>query len=212
MATESLTIPADYREKSCGVAEELATLGVSIEFRALEVGDYLVGAGVGAERKTVRDLHRSIGDRRLWRQVASLRTDLIRSYLVVEGNDLDVGSISRPGIRSALLAVSNLGVVVVRSRTPADTALWLSRMAIRHQRTKPTPVSRSIPHGRPPTPTNVLASLPSMSVEIAERLLEHFGSIAAIGSATSDDLQGVAGVGPRRAEVLLEILTGDCSS
>jgi len=212
VAEEPLTILIDYRERCGGVAEELVSFDMSIEFRGLEVADYLVGERVGAERKTVRDLHRSIADRRLWRQVAALRADLLRSYLIVEGERIDAGPISRPGIRSSLLAVANLGVIVVRSRSPSDTALWLWRMAVRHQRTTPKPVSRSLPRGLPATPRNILSTLPGMSAVTAERLLDEFGSIAAIGAAKSYDLQRVAGVGPRRAQVLLEILAGECSS
>ncbi len=157
------------------MVEELLRLGVTVEVESLEVGDYLVGERVGAERKTTRDLHRCVANRRLWRQAAGLRTDLARAYLIVEGADLDRGSISSVGIRSCLLTVAELGVTVVRSVSVSDTALWLSRMAARHQRSKPRRVSRSLPHGAAPTPVNVLASLPGISRPTAASLLERFG-------------------------------------
>jgi DNA excision repair protein ERCC-4 len=65
---DARTILVDHRERGSGVPEALLRLGLSTEVLALEVGDYIVAEGVGAERKTVPDLHRCIANRRLWRQ------------------------------------------------------------------------------------------------------------------------------------------------
>jgi len=205
------TILIDHRERGSGVSQALERLGLSIEVVALDVGDYIVAERVGAERKTIRDLHRSIAERRLWRQVAGLRCDFHRAFLIIEGAHLDHGAVSREGVRGALLAVTELGVTVVRSAHPSDTALWLARIAARSQRTKPRRVSRSLPHGRPPTPSNILASLPGISFRAAESLLDRFGSIAGIAAATRTDLLDVPGVGERRADTLLELLSGGVS-
>lgn len=204
-----LTILVDHRESGSRVPEELERLGLSIEFLTLEVGDYVVGDGYAAERKTVADLHRSIADRRLWRQVASLRVDFARAYLVVEGNDLDKGPVSRAGVRGALLAVVDLGVAVVRSRDASDSALWLARIAARRQHRKPRAAARSLPHGRAATPENILAAMPGMSSTTARNLLERFGSIAGVAAATKMELQSVCGVGNRRADTLIELLSGN---
>jgi ERCC4-type nuclease len=204
---DPLTILVDHRERGSKVPGALERLGLSIELVALQVGDYIVGDRVGAERKTVRDFHRSIANRRLWRQVASLRVDFERAYLVVEGNDLDRGPVSQAGVRGALLAVTELGVAVVRSRDYSDTALWLARMAARCQQRKPRQVARSLPHGRAPTPENVLASLPGMSPVAARNLLEHFGSIAGIASASRAELKSLSGIGDRRADTLIGLLS-----
>jgi ERCC4-type nuclease len=138
--------------------------------------------------------------------------DLERAYLVVEGNDLDRGMISGAGVRSALLATIELGVAVVRSGDPGDTALWLARMAARHQGRKPRHVARSLPHGRAPTPQNLLASLPGMSPTTARNLLDHFGSIGAVAAATRTELTSVSGIGRRRAATLLALLSDETRS
>ena len=184
-------------------------LGVSVEVALLDVGDYIVAEGVGVERKTVRDLHRCVANGRLWRQVAGLRQDFTRAYLVVEGHDIDDGRISLAGIRGCILAVTDLGVAVLRSRSPADSAQWLMRMAARHQRCRPRRVARSLPQGHAPTSVTVLASLPGMSRLTARSLLERFGSIAAVAAASRTDLMSVPGVGERRADTLLGLLSED---
>jgi ERCC4-type nuclease len=201
-----LTILVDHRESRSPVPVELARLGLSLEFLELKVGDYVVGGRYGAERKTVRDLHRSIANRRLWRQLASLRVDFVRAYLVVEGNDLDRGSISRAGVRGALLTVMDLGVAVVRTRDAADSALWLARIAARRACRTPRVPARSLPHGRAATSENILAAMPGMSLITARELLKRFDSIAGIASASAADLKSVRGVGVRRAETLIELL------
>ncbi len=206
VTTNPLTILVDHRERGSRVPDALARRGISIEWVALEVGDYIVGEACGVERKTISDLHRSIANRRLWRQVASLRADFERAYLVVEGRDLDRGSVSRAGVRGALLAVIELGVPVVCSGDSSDTALWLGRMAARIQHRKPRAVSRSLPHGRASTPENVLAVVPGMSPVTARNLLERFGSIAAVARASRAELKSVAGIGDRRADALIRLL------
>jgi ERCC4-type nuclease len=201
-----LTILADHRERASGIPEALVGLGFAVELSSIPVADYLVAEGVGVERKTGGDLHRSIVNRRLWRQVASLRTDLERAYLVVEGDDLDAGRVSRVGVRGALLAASDLGVAVIRSRSNEDTALWLARVATRHQLRKPRRVARSLPYGHAPTPVNVLASLHGISPVAARNLLEQFGSIAGVAAAERCELLTVPGIGARRAETLIRLL------
>lgn len=206
MAPERVTILVDHRERAPDVCDALTRLEVRVEHADLPVGDYIVAERVGVERKTVKDLHRSIVNRRLWRQIASLRVDLSHAYLVVEGVDLDAGPVSRVGVRSALLAVGELGVVVIRSRNPSDTAMWLSRIAARRQSRKPRRVARSVPHGRRATPESLLSALPGISSPVARNLLYRFGSVAGVASATRSELLQVAGIGDKRADTLVRLL------
>jgi len=106
----------------------------------LAVGDYAVGRRV-VERKTVADLHRSLSGRRLWSQVAALRRDPRQAYILVEGDDLDAGSVSRRAIRGALLKILDNGIRLLRTSSPADSALWLhvlARQEQRHTEQRPT--------------------------------------------------------------------------
>lgn len=195
-----VTILVDHRERSPAIVRELRTLGATIEHTRLSVADYVVGERVGIERKTVADLHRSVEDGRLWTQVASLRVDLRRAFLFVEGRRIDHGRVSRAGIRGALLTVIRLGVVVIRTDDEADSALWLWRIASREGRppVRPTRSVRRGLHG----PVAVLAAVPGISPALAARLLVRFGSVAAVASATRDELEAVAGIGSTRAAML----------
>ena len=205
-----MTILVDHRERSSGVVDALSELSVDLRVTSLPLADYIVARGVGVERKTVADLHRSVHDGRLWTQVASLRVDLAISYLLVEGRDLDAGPISRAGIRGALLEVVRLGIPVLRSMDIRDTALWLERISLREARgaaRSPGRPSRTR-LGRPVTSRTLLSQIPGISPRTAKALLERFGSIAGTAMAGPEELMSIEGVGRERARAIRELLTG----
>jgi ERCC4-type nuclease len=128
-----LTITVDVRERRSGVPEWLAALGVTVELVTLAVGDYAFGDRV-IERKTIADLHRSLRDRRIWGQVAALRRDPRRAYLLVEGVDLDDGTVPPRALRGALLKVTDNGIRILRTTSQDDSALWLHVFAAQEHR------------------------------------------------------------------------------
>ena len=69
---EKPKIIVDIREKNSLVASELVSLGCEIEFRHLEVGDYISGNTI-IERKTYSDFIGSMINKRLLRQLENLQ-------------------------------------------------------------------------------------------------------------------------------------------
>jgi diadenylate cyclase len=53
----------------------------------------------------------------------------------------------------------------------------------------------------------VLARIPRLPRHIADRLIDHFGNVAKLLAATSDDLQTVEGIGEGRARTIRDGLT-----
>jgi ERCC4-type nuclease len=51
----------------------------------------------------------------------------------------------------------------------------------------------------------VLSCLPGISNVGASRLLDHFGSLAAVTGASADELAEVRGIGPIRARMLASV-------
>jgi ERCC4-type nuclease len=199
-------IVADTFESASGVPDALGTVGVDVRIARLSVGDYDLGGGVLVERKTVADLHLSLERGRLWRQVGELRARAQLPYLLVEGADLDDGSLSPPAIRGACLAVIGQGVGLIRSDSATDSALWLRLLAeriggARPGRDRPAYAQRLKP-GSQLVAEAMLAAVPGISVVGARALLQRFGSVAAVVAADDDDWLGVRGIGPRRAGAL----------
>lgn len=185
----------------------LIEAGAAIDLVTLAVGDYAVGGRL-IERKTVADLHSSLVNRRLWSQVAALRRDPRRAYVLVEGEDLDDGPVPARALRGALLKVLDNGIRLLRTPSPEDTALWLTVLARQEQRRMEH--RATVTTGRRPivtSPVALLSAIPGISIDSAKALLTEFGSIAAIAAASQRDLQLVQGIGPERAQALLKALT-----
>ena len=187
------------------VVEAIRKLGVAVAVGALEAGDYEVARGVVVERKSVLDLHESIRVGRLWPQLGRLMRTARPSYLLLEGRSLFDGPIRSESIRGVVLAVLDLGIPVLRTTGIDDTALWLRRLAVRSQQTRP-PARRPSHAQRPRSPSQpaeaMLASVPGISVETARALLARFGSIAGLAQAGPEEWAGVPGVGPARRRAL----------
>ncbi|MGH2935275.1 MAG: ERCC4 domain-containing protein [Gaiellaceae bacterium] len=198
-------VVADVFEEGSGVPASLGRLGARVVVEPLSAGDYRISGGALVERKTVADLHGSLGRGRLWSQIGRIRDEAVLPFLFVEGTDVDDGPRHPNGIRGCLLAIADLGVAVVRSRDPADTALWLHRLAVRQERRRrastPTPGRRLAPPG-----LSVLRGVAGISDATARALLERFGSIEQLLVAGQDQWAKVHGVGSVRAHALAEAL------
>ena len=202
-----MTIDADVGEVASGVPDGLRALGATVRVSQLAAGDYLVGRDIGVERKSMLDLHYSIENRRLWSQLLAYRSVLRRLYLLVEGRSLDNGSITEAGVRGALLEIGDRGVTVIRAIDVRDSALWIIRIAARAQRSGARPRPRSRRYGRVFVPTDVVSCIAGIGPSKAQKLLSHFGSIAAIAAADQSKLEEVPGIGPALSAAIHDALT-----
>jgi len=210
-----VTIVVDIYERPSKIAEILRELGAVVDIRRLGVADYDLGGGTLVERKSVLDLHSAILKGRLWTQVGRLRESAIFPYVLVEGADLANGPVAIEAIRGALLAVTDLGVPVLRSTDQCDSAAWLRRLAIRrahqHERDRPAFAQRPKRRRHSEPAEAMLAAVPGVSVVTARSLLARFESVAGVVAATESELLSVAGVGRSRARALTEALNGRTS-
>jgi Fanconi anemia group M protein len=200
------TVVADVFEQGSGVPAALGRLGARVTVEPLPAGDYRIAGGILIERKTVADLHGSLGRGRLWAQVGSIRDMAVTPLLLVEGDDLDTGPRHPNATRGALLAIGELGVGILRSRNPADSALWIHRLVLRQARKAR---ARNRPeHARISSPPGlaVLAAVPGISDITARSLLERFGSVEGVLHAGPERWAEVAGIGSVRAHALAEAL------
>ena len=190
----------DHREERCGIPRALRAAGITATAAQLPAGDYVLSDRVVVERKTGADLAASIKDRRLFEQVDRLAEAYDAVVLIIEGEPIHIAQASWKG---ALARVLLSGAAVIATTDAADTAEWLMRL----QRLQTRAPSDTRAHTRVRRPTgdrwrvaqDVLTCLPGISTVGARRLLEHFGSLPAIFSATADELREVPGIGPVRA-------------
>lgn len=132
MASEYVRIVADDRENAGGVIAELqARPDVRLEVRRLGAGDFIVEERFAVERKTLADFACSVVDGRLFKQAAALARDRRRGVLVLEGTGpTDQLGVSREALQGALITVSVFfGLSVLRARDPSETARLLVYLA-----------------------------------------------------------------------------------
>ena len=58
----------------------------------------------------------------------------------------------------------------------------------------------------------IVEGLPGVSAKLARRLLEHFGSVGAVFSASAEELRGVEGIGEKTAERIREAIEAGYAS
>jgi DNA excision repair protein ERCC-4 len=208
-----LVITADVHERASRVPELLKNLGVTVELRSLTRGDYRIGDQTLVERKTVDDLHSSIVRGRFWAQIPKIRTARW-PYLFVEGRTVFSGPIQANSIRGICLAVTDLGVTIIRTDDAYDSAKWLIRIASRRldgvTRNRPIYSHRPKSTAAPPAEA-ALACAQGVSVETARTILGRFGSLQRVGEASIDDLRALPGVGVKRATAIVALIHDEWS-
>jgi ERCC4-type nuclease len=197
----------DHREERSTIPRLLADAGVAVEPAQLPVGDFVLSDRLVVERKTGADLTASVKSRRLFEQVERLREAYPVVVLVVEGEPVHMSEASWKG---ALARVVAAGVTLLRTECPEDTAEWLARL--RRLELKGPSSSRGRPRVRTTLDDNaiaedVLGALPGVSTVGARRLLDHFGSVAAVFAADEEELRAVVGFGPVRARALARVFS-----
>jgi ERCC4-type nuclease len=197
----SINITADDREHKSEVIKSLMGIeNVEVCIRRLSIGDYQVDNRVIVERKTIKDFAISIIDGRLFKQMIRLANSNSTGVLILEGTAIDTVEIgmTRAAMQGALITVSLiLGIPVLRSKDPSETAKLIVYIARQIESMAGGGVHR---HGyRPKTKRKrqlfILQGLPGVGPEKAERLLAMFGSVEAVISASSSELQIVDGIG-----------------
>ena len=196
----------DHGEERSGIPRALRRAGLDLVAARLPAGDYVLSDRVVVERKTGSDLAASIKDRRLFEQVERLADAYEAVVVVVEGDPVHIGPESW---RGALGRVLLSGVAFFETADPEETAEWLVRLhrleGSGPSRARGTPRVRRPTEDRLRTAEDVLTCLPGISTVGAQRLLAHFGSLAAVFAAGSDELRDVRGIGPIRAAELAAV-------
>ncbi len=204
---EQITIIVDYRESRSPVVRHLASSGINVQVQDLDIGDYIVSQRIGIERKTTDDFLSSLLEGKLFQQIKNIRQTFSRPILIIEGEGLlTKRNITHASLFGSLASILiDFGVAILCTTSPQETGDLLIAIARREQRdsTKPVPIRGEKWAAKPSEQQQfVIEGLPSISVVLAKRLLEHFGSIRAIINATVEELSEVHGIGRQTAEEL----------
>lgn len=206
-----LVIYADDRENS--VAKKLSKMEVTVRKKRLEVADFLVSDRTAVERKRADDFVDSMLDQRVFKQLEELQ-QFERPVLLIEGDDLYQHRDVHPNaIRGALSSISiEYQVPIIWSSGEDETAELLKSMAKREQEENERELAirgETAPKARKEMKEFVVAGLPDVNTKIAERLLEEFGSIEKVFTASKTDLMNVKGIGEKTADKIRDLVVED---
>lgn len=203
---EKVKILIDHREKNSLVASYLMKEGFDVEFQQLPVADYIVN-DAAIERKTVSDLKGSIINKRIVSQLLELK-QYERCFLLVEGildEDLYNGGIHENAFRGFLLSVAlEYKVPIIFTHDEEDSAKYISVLARKKSKNEFGVRASKILFSREEQQQFILEGFPHVGPAKAKKLLEKFGSLAAVFTASEDELKEVLGVRAREFRELLE--------
>jgi len=203
-------VVVDEREKPSGVPLLLKELGMMVDFRLLEVGDYIV-PGYAVERKEVGDFLKSLYSHRIFDQAYRLREVYENPVLVVEG---DVAQIINHGIKpqalwGALTTLTfdhGLKVFFTPDQTQTANLIYTLRRKKPHllkgpvvKRTRKVEVLET-------TQLQLVSFLPGIGLKLADRMLTKFQTVRTVFSASAAELSTVRGVGKVTANRIVKIL------
>lgn len=209
----------DLREKASHVPKYLTEMGVSVIYKQLEVGDYMVTEDTVIERKRVDDLAHSVFEGRFFDQVRRLKASGLRTFILVEGDLMYLRRITNKykAVEAALVtAVIYNNIPVIYTRNAKHTAETIKLIAEKLQTTrKPSAAALFPTYRKQQKPKEqdlsewqlyVLASFPGIGPTLADRLLRKFGSLRAVLEASPVELSRVEGVSEEKAQLIKRIL------
>jgi ERCC4-type nuclease len=166
----------------------------------LGCGDFLINDQWVFERKTIKDLCVSLVDGRLFKQGLHLIQSEHHPVVILEGrsSDLKECGVRREAVQGALITLSVFfGLPVLRSLDAEETVRLIRYTAEQGARFAEGGVARPgyRPKGKKYRQLYVLQGLPGIGKKRAEALLEHFGGVEAVMSASEDELAEVNGIG-----------------
>ena len=201
---EKIKIIADNREKQSLVISELIALGINVEFKQLQIADYLVN-DIAIERKTVSDLQSSIINKRIISQLKDIN-QYKKKFLIIEG-DINYKNtfIHENALRGLLLSISlDYKTPIIFSKNEKDTALYLFILA------KKTPVKESSLRESLLFKTKeeqilfILEGFPGIGPATSKKLIESFKTLKNIFNASEQELEKVIG---KKSKLISEIIS-----
>ncbi|MBP2172003.1 Fanconi anemia group M protein [Methanococcus voltae] len=203
------TIIVDTRERGVG---RYFLDKANVEFKTLEIGDYILSDRVAIERKTAEDFEGSIIDKRLFKQLGDLKK-YEKPLLIIEGDEFY--RLNKNAITGMILSIMvDYGIPIIFTKNVQETVDTLVRIAEREQLKEKRPIA--IRYGKRPMSTKerqkfLVEGLPDVGPIMAENLLTKFDTVEEVFTASERELMAVEGVGEITAKNIRKVVTNKFS-
>jgi len=206
-------VEIDHREPE-GIDAYLArTKNLEVRRTHLPIGDYRLNGRVVVERKSTRDFALSVGSHHIFDQAQRIGFEEgAIGFVIIEGDvfgePLGMLDAAITGAISCLSLVQ--GMNVFQTKHLEHTAYVLAKLA-QHERNGlgyKLSLRKDKPTALLDAQRFTLEGINGIHTELANELLRHFGSVRAVFAASADELKAVKGMGPKRIEKFLALVTG----
>ena len=205
--SKGIVVICDYREKE--IIEALKRFGVAVNEMNLEVGDFVCSQKIVIERKTHSDFISSIIDGRIFEQAEALKNNFERPIIIIEG--YSNRQINENVLKAALASlIVDYGISLLSTRNSLDSAKTIYWIAKKEQEEKKQKVAFKVgkkPQDEKKLKEFIVSSIPGVSIILSKRLLEKFGSVEKVFSASEKELRSVKGIGEKLARKIKKILS-----
>jgi len=217
---KNLTIIVDNGERDSAVLKHLEGKDVALEFANLRNGSYLISDAVAVERFTAGEFADLTSAKKLFRRLLDFKKSYAEPLVLVEGNDLMKSKVSSPGaLRGAISYICCLNrIPILFTAKESDTAEMLYIMAnqtqfgLGYEVSIPETSEASAGDGQPPKPQTpeevqsyIVQLLPDVGPALAKSIMQMYGNLRTLFSASVGDLTKVDGIGPKKAKRIVDI-------
>ena len=205
---KKIKIIIDNREKNSLVPALLVGLGAEIEFKQLEIGDYIVKNTI-VERKSISDLKSSIINRRIIEQIKQMKQQEQPVLLLIEGiseSDIYQGTLHENALRGFLLSAAlEYQMPLIFTQNSEDTAKYLYVLAKKQDKNQPiSMLGKRKPRSLDEQKQFILEGFPGIGPTSARKLLFELKSIKNILNAPEDEIKKILG---KKAEAFRKIIS-----
>lgn len=216
-----LIIDSNERGLLCESVERKATkAGLVVARQSLVVGDYLLG-GACVEAKSIGDLFQSSHSGHLWRQLDNMDANYERFFLVVHGTiekyvaiakkngkQVSYSKVQNELIGTLARLMSDFECQVFYCNNVSEAASFIVRLHDKLHKPASKHGAQSIRRvASNDLRADMLATIPGIGMETAQKMLEKCGSIEEM--CFHESLKEIKGLGDVRRKLIIDILTSE---
>lgn len=204
-----IVIIIDDREAKSGSARKLFELGAVLEFKRLEIADFLCSSRIAIERKTAADFESSLMDGRLFEQLKNHSDNFDSPLMCIVGKEFT--RLNPKAIKGAFISIAtNFRVPIFFFENEEELAEFIYHCAQREQEKKDA--DNKLRFGKKGATLEqkqqyLIEGLPGIGPTQAKRLLKHFKTPELIFEADEEDLAQVQGIGSEKAKEIRKTIS-----
>ena len=199
----------DMREQNSHVTTYIEQLKwITIEYAALNAGDYVLSPSAVCERKEAEDFVQSIMGRRLFNQIPKMKSEYETIVILIEGDIFKSRSAIEPsalmGALSWLTVLEGISVVYTNSQEMTSNLIATMARHVQHGLGYTIALRTGKPKDNDTIAQYLIEGLPAVGGAKAQDLLRHFTTPLAVFNASIAEICEVKGISKQTAQKIYD--------